>query len=87
MNIAEPMEVDEPKVNTFDHHGIPFVMTNASNSLQDIFNVAMAPVLTFDGGDRSDVCSREVRIVSKIRIHQLTRQTEGYINLDVTRRK
>lgn len=32
------------------------MMTNASNGLEDIFNVTMAPILAFDGRDRGDIC-------------------------------
>jgi len=44
-----------PKVNSLDHHGIPFVVLDAGNLLKQIFDVAMAPIMTFDGRDGCNV--------------------------------
>jgi hypothetical protein len=40
-----------PEVDPLDHHGGPFVTLDASNSLENVFDIAMAPVLTLHGGD------------------------------------
>jgi len=44
-----------PKVNSLDHHGIPFVMLDAGNLLKQIFDIAMTPISTFNGRDGRNV--------------------------------
>lgn len=45
------------KIHTLDHGGGPFVTGDESQRLEDIFDITMAPVLAFDGGDRGDISS------------------------------
>jgi hypothetical protein len=48
------VETPIPKVDPLDHHGIPFVMADAGDRLEHIFDVSMTPVFTLnrrDGGN------------------------------------
>lgn len=49
--IAQPVT----KINAFDHGGGPFVALETDDGLEHILDVAMSPVLAFDGGDGGDV--------------------------------
>ena len=49
--IAQPV----PKIDALDHGRGPLVARDEGDSLEHVFDVAMAPVLAFDGGDGGDV--------------------------------
>lgn len=41
------------KVDSFDHRARPFVTFNEGNGFEHVLNIAMAPIASFDLGDRS----------------------------------
>ena len=41
------------KVDSFDHHARPFVTFDESNCFEHVLDIAMAPIASFDLGDRS----------------------------------
>lgn len=56
-----------PEIGSFDHHGSPFVVLDTGDLLKKIFDVAMAPILAFNGRYRCDVftvSSRSARFLA-----------------------
>ena len=60
-NIDSLGVVSEPvtKVGTPNHHSRPLFAVDEGQSLKNIFNIAMSPVVALDLGDRGNVAGTE----------------------------
>lgn len=53
-----PVGFGVPEVDSLDHHRVPFVVLDAGDLLEQIFNVAVSPIPTFNGRDRGNICEQ-----------------------------
>lgn len=77
--VAQPVS----KVNALDHGGGPFVAVDEGDCFEDVFDIAMAPVLPLESGDRSNVWDGSNVSEGRSNVMRESRHTAGAKGVDL----